>query len=330
MKDYIQKIISLFTASDHSANVTKEVHQWLLDEKHADEKEAALHNLWITTEEKADASTWDSLKKVYQKVGVDRQLFKPKKTLQIWRYVSVAMLLFAISISGTFIFTKRMYSEVAMVEHLTPVGSMNTIKLPDGSLVQTNSGTLLLYPEIFKGNTRTVYLIGEANFKVKQNLDKPFVVRSTTMSITALGTEFNVNAYPEKSEIVATLIQGKVKVDCNNGKESYILNPGEQVVYERDSQVSALNNTVRLTDVTAWQKGVSVFRGVSVDEILTSLERRYAISFQYNANLFNDDKYNFRFPESSSLAEIMNVIQEVVGNFHYKQEGSICYIKAAQ
>ena len=34
------------------------------------------------------------------------------------------------------------------------------------------------YPEAFKGDTRTVYLVGEANFKVKKDPEKPFIVRS--------------------------------------------------------------------------------------------------------------------------------------------------------
>ena len=58
------------------------------------------------------------------------------------------------------------------------------------------------------------------------------------------------------------------------------------------------------------------------------MERRYAMTFQYNANLFNDDKYNFRFRENSSIKEVMDVMQEVVGGFDYKIEEDICYIKA--
>ena len=59
-----------------------------------------------------------------------------------------------------------------------------------------------------------------------------------------------------------------------------------------------------------------------------TLERRYAMTFQYNGNLFNDDKYNFRFRENSSIKEVMDVMQEVVGGFDYKIEEDICYIKA--
>lgn len=46
MENYIQKIISVFTASKHSEKVIEEVHQWLVDKEHSDEKEAALHTLW--------------------------------------------------------------------------------------------------------------------------------------------------------------------------------------------------------------------------------------------------------------------------------------------
>ena len=38
------------------------------------------------------------------------------------------------------------------------------------------------------------------NFDVKEG---PFIVRSGTMSVTALGTEFNVAAYPEENEMIA-------------------------------------------------------------------------------------------------------------------------------
>lgn len=329
MKNYIQKIINVFTASEHSENVTKEVHQWLLDDEHVNEKETALNTLWKETEGKVDVGTWTSLAKVYDKLGVGQQEAKPRFRMRVWQYAATAVVVLAVAISGTFYFTKDMYSEIAMVEKFTPAGNMNIIELPDGSKVQTNSGTILLYPEVFKGDTRTVYLIGEANFKVKKNPEQPFIVKSTTMSVTALGTEFNVMAYPENDEIIATLIHGKIKVECNNGKESYILNPGQQVTYLRTTSKSLLADA-NLEDVTAWQKGMFVFRGATMKEILSTLERRYAITFQYNANLFNEDKYNFRFRENSSIKEIMDVMQEVVGGFDYKVEKDICYIKATR
>ena len=324
MKNYIQKIINVFTASEHSENVTKEVHQWLVDEEHADEKEAAMHALWEETEGKVDAGTWTSLANVYKKAGADKKQ-KNEFRIRIWHYAAAVALL-VVSISSTFYLTKKQYAEVAMVENFTQSGQMSHVELPDGSIVQTNSGTILLYPETFKGDTRTIYLIGEADFKVKKNPDKPFIVKSGTMAVTALGTEFNVAAYPENSDIVATLIHGKVRVDCDNGKNSYILYPGQQVTYSKNTGQSLMMDA-NLEDVTAWQRGMFVFRGDSMKEIFTVLERRFNITFQCNISHFSDDKYNFSFRKNAGIKEILDVMKEIIGGFDYKLEKDICYIK---
>ena len=185
-------MLTAITASEHSENVTKEVHQWLVDEEHADEKDTALGTLWKETEGKVDAGTWTSLENVYYKVGVSAGT-KKQYRLFPWKYAA-AVAMFIVTVSGTFWLTKNAFEEktVAMIEQYIPDGKTREFELPDGSRVHVNSGTLLLYPDAFKGDTRTVYLIGEADFKVKKNPDKPFIVRSANMSVTALGTEFNV------------------------------------------------------------------------------------------------------------------------------------------
>ena len=159
MENYIQKIINVFTSSKHSEEVVDEVHQWLVEKEHSDEKDAALHTLWSETEAKANASTWDSLSSVYNKIGVDQQKSVRRIHMRIWQYAAVAAIVLALSVSVTFFYTKHQYSEVAMIENFTPAGDMITIDLHDGRKVHTNSGTLLLYPKAFKGDTLSVYLV---------------------------------------------------------------------------------------------------------------------------------------------------------------------------
>mgnify|MGYP000343872227 CR=1 FL=1 len=79
-----------------------------------------------------------------------------------------------------------------------------------------NADSHIYYPENLEGKTRTVYLAGEATFKVVKNPKKPFIVRAGNMDVTALGTEFNVKAYLEDELLIASLIEGKVRVDCND------------------------------------------------------------------------------------------------------------------
>ena len=336
MKNYIQRIIRLFAASDPDKKVTGEIHQWLLDQEHTEEKETALHDLWNETEGKVDKTTWDSLASVYTKVGANSgDRHQPRIR---FAHYAAAIALLIVSVSVTFQMTKQHFTETPLIENITPDGRLSTLRLPDGSIVETNSGSILLYPEKFKGETRTGYLIGEANFKVKKNTGQPFIVRSATraqslaagiksvMGTEELQAEFNVAAYPEENEMIATLIHGKIKVECDNGKESYIVTPGQQVTYHKSTGKSKLAEA-NIEDVTAWQKGMYVFRGVTMSAILNELERRYAVTFQYNANLFNDDKFNFRFREKSTLEDILNIMQEVVGGFNHELKGNICYIK---
>lgn len=81
------------------------------------------------------------------------------------------------------------------------------------------------------------------------------------MAITALGTEFNVKAYPEEDVITASLIEGKVRVDCND-TTSYVLTPGYQVVYNKCTADCQLL-TANMKDVTAWMRGTCVRQGYS-------------------------------------------------------------------
>ena len=50
----------------------------------------------------------------------------------------------------------------------------------------------------------------------RQDKKHPFIVKANDYQVSALGTEFNVNAYPENSELMATLLEGSVKVEFNN------------------------------------------------------------------------------------------------------------------
>ena len=149
MKNYIQRIIRLFAASDPDKKVTGEIHQWLLDQEHTEEKETALHDLWNETEGKVDQTTWDSLASVYAKVGANSGgRHQPRIR---FAYYAAAIALLIVSVSVTFQMTKQHFTEPPLIENITPDGRLSTLRLPDGSIVETNSGSILLYPEKFKG-----------------------------------------------------------------------------------------------------------------------------------------------------------------------------------
>jgi transmembrane sensor len=128
---------------------------------------------------------------------------------------------------------------VDSLEVIAPVGSRTVVELSDGSVVHLNYGSRMKYPQNFWGETRGVTLTGEAYFEVAHNPDKPFVVSTGLIDVKAVGTIFNVNAYPENNDIATTLVEGKVlveKIQNNENVETIEeLIPGQHVIYAKNT-----------------------------------------------------------------------------------------------
>ena len=84
--------------------------------------------------------------------------------------------------------------------------------MPDSSQIWLNAGTTITYSEDYGQRTRTLNLNGEAYFKVAKDSLHPFIVNTQGIIVRALGTRFNVKAYPEEKTISATLEEGKIDV----------------------------------------------------------------------------------------------------------------------
>lgn len=310
MQEYVNKIIALYTQSEPEEPLRDSFHQWLADGRLPAEKEGVLLRLWNNTGSTPVGDTRASLASLKRKM-----LFaKEGKTVRfgVWKYAAAVALL--VAFSGMYALMHRAPQEVTFAEHFTDCGTSGVITLPDGSKVQANAGTLFVYPDDFGKKTRTLYLSGEANFKVVKNAAAPFIVRTKHMAITALGTEFNVTSYAGDHNMKATLISGSIRVAVAGGQTGFVLKAGEQLAYDTQRKDYSIR-PANLLDETAWQRGELVFRGATLKEILAALERRYAISFQYNASALSGDKFNFHFQKDATLEEIMEVIETVAGAF---------------
>lgn len=157
-----------------------------------------------------------------------------------------------------------------------PVASNYRIQLSDGTVVYLNSASKLRYPEVFKGDERKVYLEGEGFFDVAKDSTRPFRVEVGCVEIEVLGTCFNVNAYPEKDGVIATIEEGRVRLAFN--EKNVILKAGEQVSCVRDS-IEVRNVNVR--EFTSWKEGLFIFNRMSLRDIMTQMERWYGLSIHF-------------------------------------------------
>ncbi len=198
---------------------------------------------------------------------------------------------------------------VDSLEVIAPVGSRTVVELSDGSVVHLNYGSRMKYPQNFWGETRGVTLTGEAYFEVAHNPDKPFVVSTGLIDVKAVGTIFNVNAYPENNDIATTLVEGKVlveKIQNNENVETIEeLIPGQHVIYAKNT--GAVKSTRgRIEKYIAWKDGMLVFENETIDQVAQRLSRMFNVEIQVDDKL-EKFKYTVTFVDEP-LFQILDLL----------------------
>lgn len=313
----IRDIFHLYTYGKHFSLRRKKLFgEWLLASNYKEEKESQIKSLWdesdchITQETHAD---WTRLQR-------QLHLRKSQKHLLHWLQAAAAVALLTITVGSTYWLTRQYHQQEIpqLVELFIPYGENSDIFLPDSTEVQLNSGSLLVYPRHFDNSeTRTVYLTGEATFRVKKNPQKPFIVKTAGVNVQALGTVFTIESYPDETFSKTTLEEGSVLVSMKNSKqESVILHPNEQLCYSYAEQTGTVNS-IDITLFKMARSGYLIFEQATFSEIADALERKFGVNFQYNATRYATDRYNLKILPNEPLESILGILRQLVG-FRYK------------
>jgi ferric-dicitrate binding protein FerR (iron transport regulator) len=192
----------------------------------------------------------------------------------------------------------------------TAFGEVRRIELPDKSTVVLNANSVLRVPRFGFGKTsREVYLNGEAFFDVVGNPSKPFILHTSAINITVLGTAFNVKSYEDDERIETTLIEGKVVIEKTLEKnltmETLELLPDQQATFDKKNRQIIVEAIDRASEV-AWLSGSLVFENETFSEIIKDLERRYGVKIIVNDKSSLQCRFSTRI-ERESLAEVLKL-----------------------
>lgn len=213
----------------------------------------------------------------------------------------------------------RMKSIQNLSSTMCPEANKKQVTLPDGTTAYLNSGTLLVYPQKFTGDIRSVYLIGEANFDVKKDKQHPFIVKTNHLKVKVLGTKFNVHAYAEDEKTTTTLESGSVVVQKANNEDIITLTPNEQLEYDNPS--GEFNKKIIDASVySGWTRGELNFAAMTLSDIFITIERIYDIHIIVPPHLATTDVYTIKFKQKAPIKEIMNIVTKTIGNIDYKVE----------
>jgi ferric-dicitrate binding protein FerR (iron transport regulator) len=186
-----------------------------------------------------------------------------------------------------------------------PAGGEYRLTLEDGTTVQVNAASELLFPTHFKKHTRQVELKGEAYFKVKHNPERPFYVLLGTLNVEVTGTTFNIKAYEEEGNICVALIEGSVNVR-EGQKILATLSPGELFTYHKAAREY---NTAQanISAITSWTEDKFVFHNETIGTIMNELSRWYNVEISVSEDI-RDIRYNGILSRKQPLTEILNIL----------------------
>jgi transmembrane sensor len=186
--------------------------------------------------------------------------------------------------------------------------------LSDGTKVWLNSESSLRFPISLVGKDRLVTVTGEAYFEVATNAAQPFKVSANNIVVDVLGTHFNINAYPEETSIVTTLLAGKVKL---TGKDkSVLLHPGQQAkFFPALPKPFTIADDVDIDQIMAWKNGSFQFDNAELPVIMRQLGRWYDVNIVYEKPPSNE-KFGGNIRMDASLQDALKMLEANGVNCH--------------
>lgn len=159
-------------------------------------------------------------------------------------------------------------------------------RLEDGTVVLLKKNSSIIYDKAYNQTKREVYLKGEAFFKVKRDVSKPFIVRTGELVTEVLGTSFRIKHHEKANTIEVAVTTGKVSVYAEKSnrqdeRNGVILTPNQRVVFD----VASKNIVPSIVEIpvpimtNATQPPHLVFQEASLQTVLNTLSQLYGIEF---------------------------------------------------
>ncbi len=160
----------------------------------------------------------------------------------------------------------------AGTQYATAVGDQRSIALADGSTLMLDTQTVLV--ERYNPRERRVDLLqGQAQFEVRGDAARPFVVHARGGTVTAIGTRFQVRVADAGATV--TLLEGEVHVAAslsNGPKRVASLQPGQTLRFDADGTLGS----VQIADLRAmqgWMEGKLYVDNWRLQDFVAELNR---------------------------------------------------------
>lgn len=242
-----------------------------------------------------------------------------------WRVAAIAMLVLTL---GAMV--EVMMPRIKVVPEQTVCsdrGEQMHVLLQDGTHIYLNAESRLVFPRVFSSKKRVVSLVGEAYFEVEKDKHHPFLVDLNGASVEVLGTQFNVSAY-ENEPLRVNLDEGHVVFHGAN--QTTDMQPGEQLVYNRQTCQTTLYRNVDTHMASAWKEHRLEVSEMPMQELEILLERRYDVKI----NVRDEQCYQYTYSLAASDHNLRTILKRMAYVspilYHYDEEKGYVHIRARQ
>jgi transmembrane sensor len=163
---------------------------------------------------------------------------------------------------------------LASADHRTAPGELRSVILPDGSVAELGPASAIAV-DFDSAERRVRLLAGEVFFTAAPRAGdetRPFVVEAGGGRTMALGTQFVVEDEGEGADVLAIEHQIEVALDHAGARQDVVLSPGQEVRYRRGLGLGRVR-TRDVATATAWRRGMLVFSGSRLGEVVETLNR---------------------------------------------------------
>lgn len=293
-----------YLLGETTAAENREAERWI-NENEANRKYYADFKLiWQESERIAENSNPDeggAWMRLQNRIAKNNeQQIQPLKPASKYIWLKIAASLLLISAIGYFAYNQLFGTK--LINNITE--SALTQNLPDGSSVTLNSNSQISYPSHFSGGQRLVQLSGEGFFKITPDKTKPFIIKIKTVTVSVVGTSFNVKNIKGKTEVIVET--GIVKVN-SHGKQ-VLLHPGQKVIADENS------NDLIIRETRGSLYNYYITRSLICDrtplyELVDKLNQVYGSNVQIANKQLHDLPITTIF-KGQTLQQVLNVIAE--------------------
>lgn len=342
-KKYLNKIYR-YLNGECTPEEKRRLEIWLKEKPERQEMFEVVRKIWeVEPEKEIEANTqnaWFRLEEQMDKKEKNFPLFnihhQRAGSGKIWvRVAAVFIIAILLSVYMTFYVANNTdqvdteHMEMVTQEIRTNRGHQSEITFTDGTSVKLNSASYLRFPEKFNSNIREVYLEGEAWFDVQRNPNVEFVVKTHDATVRVLGTEFNVKAHNEESEVEVVVSEGKVAVQTladlsTNVQKKVLLTQGEMSRVKR-GEAPTPPEKIEVENYLSWLKGNFAFDKVPFFKVLNEWERRFDVDFIVEDQTLLNTPFTGEF-KHESFDEILR-LTSITLEFDYRREDNTILIK---